>query len=185
MVTLARPGLSTLMLTRGVMRVSRETPEPAEAKLLKVIGNAQFQELEGAHAFEALTWGHASKSTALACVRDGEVWTQLVPAAPASGPDGLFNVFSFHFRGELDASGFVGWLASHHLKRTVGTGGDLWERSPWRGSTQCLAKEARILAETQKRPPVPRTHWSSRRMATRHGVSQSFVARLIATVENR
>ena len=41
-----------------------------------------------------------------------------------------------------------------------------------------LAKEARILAETQKRPPVPRTHWSSRRMAKRHGVSQSFVARL-------
>ncbi len=37
------------------MRVSRETLEPAEAKLLKVIGNAQFQELEGAHAFEALT----------------------------------------------------------------------------------------------------------------------------------
>src|SRR2546428_10662150 len=41
-----------------------------------------------------------------------------------------------------------------------------------------LAKEARILAHTQQHPPVPLTHWSSRRMATRHGVSQSFVARL-------
>lgn len=41
-----------------------------------------------------------------------------------------------------------------------------------------LSKEARILAETQRRPPVPLTHWSSRRMAERHGVSQSFVVRL-------
>jgi transposase len=41
-----------------------------------------------------------------------------------------------------------------------------------------LTKEARILANTQKRPPAPLTHWSSRRMAQRHGVSQSFVTRL-------
>src|SRR3972149_4798519 len=38
--------------------------------------------------------------------------------------------------------------------------------------------EARILADTQRRPPAPLTHWSSRRMAERHGVSQSFVVRL-------
>ena len=41
-----------------------------------------------------------------------------------------------------------------------------------------LSKEARILADTQRRPPVPLTHWSSRLMARRHGVSQSFVIRL-------
>src|SRR3989304_2524856 len=40
-----------------------------------------------------------------------------------------------------------------------------------------LSKEARILADTQRRPPAPLTQWSSRRMAARHGVSQSFVAR--------
>jgi transposase len=41
-----------------------------------------------------------------------------------------------------------------------------------------LRKEARILAETQRRPPGPVTQWSSRTMAARHGVSQSFVSRL-------
>ena len=41
-----------------------------------------------------------------------------------------------------------------------------------------LSKEARILAETQRRPPAPLTHWSSRVLAQRHGVSQSFISRL-------
>jgi transposase len=41
-----------------------------------------------------------------------------------------------------------------------------------------LRKEARILADTQRHPPRPVTQWSSRTMATRHGVSQSFVSRL-------
>lgn len=41
-----------------------------------------------------------------------------------------------------------------------------------------LATEARLLADTQRRPPAPLTHWSSRLMAKRHGVSQSVVVRL-------
>lgn len=49
---------------------------------------------------------------------------------------------------------------------------------PGRPKVIPVRKEARILAETQRRPPGPVTHWSSRTMATRHGVSQSFVSRL-------
>ncbi|HLJ59787.1 MAG TPA: helix-turn-helix domain-containing protein [bacterium] len=41
-----------------------------------------------------------------------------------------------------------------------------------------LSNEARIMAEMQHRPPGPRSQSSSRTMAARHGVSQSFVTRL-------
>ncbi len=49
---------------------------------------------------------------------------------------------------------------------------------PGRPKQISLATEARILADTQRRPPTPLTQWSSRLMAKRHGVSQSFVTRL-------
>ncbi len=49
---------------------------------------------------------------------------------------------------------------------------------PGRPKAIPLTKEARILADTQRRPPAPLSHWSSRAMARRHGVSQSFVSRL-------
>ncbi len=49
---------------------------------------------------------------------------------------------------------------------------------PGRPKAIPVSTEARILAETQRRPPAPLTHWSSRAMAKRHGVSQSFVSRL-------
>jgi hypothetical protein len=101
--------------------VQQETQAEAEARLLKVIANAQFQVFEDSYTFEALPPSRAPNPAALACVRDGEVWHQLVPISPRGVSTERFTVFSFHFKEELDASGFVGWLAAH-LKRTVGTG---------------------------------------------------------------
>jgi len=98
-----------------------ETQEQAEARLLTVIGAAQFQMLDGAYVFEELPSGYAPTPSALACVRDGDVWAQLVPAPSGGSIEGAFKIFSFHFKEDLNASGFVAWLASH-LKRTVGTG---------------------------------------------------------------
>lgn len=49
---------------------------------------------------------------------------------------------------------------------------------PGRPKVIPLRKEARILADTQRRPPGPITQWSSRTMAARHGVSQSSITRL-------
>lgn len=40
------------------------------------------------------------------------------------------------------------------------------------------AREAKIIAETQKPPPKPFTHWSAPRMARRTGVSTSTVQRI-------
>src|SRR5579871_3840234 len=49
---------------------------------------------------------------------------------------------------------------------------------PGRPKVIPLSKEARILADTQRRSPGPLTQWSSRTMAARHGISQSSVTRL-------
>jgi transposase len=49
---------------------------------------------------------------------------------------------------------------------------------PGRPKVILLRQEARILADTQRRPPGPRSQWSSRVMADRHSVSQSFITRL-------
>ena len=103
------------------MRMPHETQEQAEARLLTVIGAAQFRVLDGAYVFKELPSGYAPTPGALACVRDGDVWAQLVPSLSGGSVGGAFKIFSFHFSEDLDASGFVGWLASH-LKRTVGTG---------------------------------------------------------------
>jgi hypothetical protein len=98
-----------------------ETSDQAETRLLNVIANARFEVLAEVYAFAELPQGNAPKPSALACVRDGDVWSQLIPASATGATEGLFKLVSFHFKEGLDASGFVGWLASH-LKRTVGTG---------------------------------------------------------------
>ena len=92
-----------------------------DARLLKVIAQARFEVLEGFYAFQRLAQGHPPWPTALACVRDGESWSELVPATDHENANGSYKVVSFHFAEELSASGFVGWLASH-LKRSIGTG---------------------------------------------------------------
>ena len=48
-----------------------------------------------------------------------------------------------------------------------------------RGDRLPAAVEARILALAQKPPPTPFTHWSTRRLAARLGVSQSTVTRVL------
>jgi hypothetical protein len=101
--------------------LNQETPEQAEARLLIVIASTQLQVFEGVYTFEELPARHPPNPAALACVRDGEVWSQLVPVSSRTTSQAMFKMFSFHFAEGLDASGFVGWLAAH-LKRTLGTG---------------------------------------------------------------
>jgi hypothetical protein len=84
------------------------------------IRHADFQVLPGLYAFAALARGPAeTRPEALACVRDGNRWSELIPAS--DGRPGRFKMFSFHFDPGYDATGFVGWLHSH-LARATGTG---------------------------------------------------------------
>lgn len=104
------------------MYVSRETPQQAHARLVRVLGQAQLVVYPDAYAFvetEVSRFPSDLLPRALAFVRDEEVWSALVPSSDAAHE--RFVLFSFHFTPGLDNSGFVGWLASH-LKARLGTG---------------------------------------------------------------
>lgn len=104
------------------MHISHESTAQTEARLRRVIAEADLLDLALPHAFEefdADALPTALRPDALALVRDGTCWSQLVPAGEhATEP---VRVFRFHFPADLDNSGFVGWLASH-LKRATGSG---------------------------------------------------------------
>ena len=105
-----------------MVQISHESAEEIDVRLRRVIAEASFKIYEGTFVFEEfpLECFHANFSeNALALVRDNEVWSQLVPSKDSSQE--LFSIFSFHFDGCTDNSGFVGWLASH-LKTKLGTG---------------------------------------------------------------
>src|SRR5438094_8186682 len=63
-----------------------ETGSQISARLLEVIAHAELEVLPGLYAFGPLTDGVTPRKDALACVRDGGAWSQLVPAdAGAAG----------------------------------------------------------------------------------------------------
>jgi hypothetical protein len=104
------------------MYISHETAQQTSVRLQGVLSAAELSFFPDAYAFvetEVANFPVESISTALAFVRDEQVWSALVPAV--SPDQEQFMVFSFHFTPGLDNSGFVGWLASH-LKAVLGTG---------------------------------------------------------------
>ncbi|MEM8809831.1 MAG: DUF6196 family protein [Cyanobacteria bacterium P01_G01_bin.38] len=105
-----------------MVQISQESPEETEQRLLRVIAEADFKVYDGTFTFEEFPltdFAFRAKADAFALVRDAEIWSQLVPSKDASRE--LFSLFSFHFDGCSDNSGFVGWLANH-LKQKLGTG---------------------------------------------------------------
>lgn len=104
------------------MYVSSESPAQIEERLQHVISVARMVWHEGVYAFteySADSFPTSEISTALAFVRDEDVWSVLTRAdSDAAEP---FGLFSFHFPPGLDNSGFVGWLASR-FKEALGTG---------------------------------------------------------------
>ena len=125
-----------------------ETANATQARLLQVIGHADFEVLPGLYAFRPLMAGAKPGDDSLACVRDGEAWSELAPADDASSPM-LFRIFAFHFDPAYNATGFVGWLHAH-LARATGTGHIVVEGASidyW----GCPADSAdRVLAEVER-----------------------------------
>jgi len=97
-----------------------ETTEQMQARLLGVIARARFEVLPDDYVWSSLSLGHAPAREAIACVRDGDEWSQFVPASSAALSP-RYRVVSFHFKEGTNASGFVAWLAAH-VKRSAGTG---------------------------------------------------------------
>lgn len=105
-----------------MVSVSRETSEQTNERLLDVVTKSRLEVLPGVYAFvdcSAQAAGGAFDREALALVRDGGTWSQLILSDDPNTE--LFRVFSFHFPDDLDNSGFVGWLATR-LKTDFGTG---------------------------------------------------------------
>jgi len=105
-----------------MVQVSLETEVETDARLRKVISEADFRVYEGTYCFKEFPVSELTQNMdtkALALVRDSEVWSQLVPSGNESSE--LFTVFSFQFDKASDNSGFVGWLATL-LKQELGTG---------------------------------------------------------------
>jgi len=94
-----------------------ETSEQMDARLLRVIAQAQFDVFPADYIWRPMSLDHRPSRDAIACVRDGEVWHEFVPA-PASTSAQRYRVVSFHFTEGTDAAGFVAWLAAH-LKRSA------------------------------------------------------------------
>lgn len=104
------------------MYVSKETPRQTHQRLLQVLATAELEVFAGTYAFTEVAVPDAASHLspdALAHVRDGEVWSQLVASSDPALE--LVRIFCFHFPAGIDNSGFVGWLASH-LKTALGTG---------------------------------------------------------------
>jgi hypothetical protein len=104
------------------MYISVETPAQTEERLCKVIREAEFALVDGTWGFEEFTAAEFLSTVnpaALALVRDGERWSQLVPASAFAGE--MLAVWMFHFPDGADNSGFVGWLASE-IKTRTGSG---------------------------------------------------------------
>lgn len=110
------------------MDISPETPEQTRRRLLRVMAHARVDVLPGDHTFAefpvAQFPAHLASSlagSALALVRDQDVWSALLPAPAQTPAQDRYGVVCFHFAPESPHSGFVGWLASE-LKRQLGTG---------------------------------------------------------------
>src|SRR5262245_1621605 len=98
-----------------------ETANDAQGRLLQVVAHADFEVLPELYAFIPIPGGPGKvRDDAIACVRDGTGWGELVPADEPA-PAMVFKIFAFHFHPDDDATGFVGWLHSH-LARTTGAG---------------------------------------------------------------
>jgi hypothetical protein len=100
-----------------------ETAEQTERRLRRVIAEADLVVHDGAWCFEESPADRPPTLTreTLAVVRDEESWSRLVPLSRQGDGVECFGIFSFHFAGPADNSGFVGWLATR-LKAELGTG---------------------------------------------------------------
>ncbi|MEO3754131.1 DUF6196 family protein [Streptomyces sp. B6B3] len=106
-----------------MVSVSVETAEQTHERLRRVLSQADLVVHDGVWCFEESPADQPPALTGetLAVVRDRESWSRLVPLGQERDGVECFGIFSFHFPGQVDNSGFVGWLATH-LKAELGTG---------------------------------------------------------------
>jgi hypothetical protein len=106
------------------MYVSRETSEESDRRLRRVAAAMDIEVLDGDWWFEEFPLERLDdrvRSDAIALVRDGDGWSQLVPVRTDDRSTERFRLWCCHFPTDVDNSGFVGWLATR-IKRKTGSG---------------------------------------------------------------
>jgi hypothetical protein len=106
------------------MNVSRESPVETEQRLFRLARSATLEVQDGDWWFEEFSAAELSarlRPDAVALVRDGDRWSQLVPERGGDRAVEPMRLWSFHFPPDWDNSGFVGWLATR-LKARTGSG---------------------------------------------------------------
>ena len=97
-----------------------ETNEQLNSRLLSHIGASKFSVLDADYGWVPLLSGQAPDLLSIACVRDDDVWNQLIPVeSNHNGPK--LCVISLHFPAHISGAGFIGWLATR-IKFDLGTG---------------------------------------------------------------
>ena len=87
--------------------------------MLAVLGAADTTFLKDEYLWAPLDTGEAPQRDSLACIRDGKVWCQLVPAHDGDPQEGRFIAVCFRFAEDgPSAIGFIGWL--HTQLRELG-----------------------------------------------------------------
>ncbi len=100
---------------------AEESDAQFEDRLCRVIAEAETTFFVEDYVWKEMDADRAPSSDALACVADGSVWHQFVPAQDDDG-EGRFRVVLFKFSEQgPSAIGFVAWLHSH-LRRMGKTG---------------------------------------------------------------
>jgi len=96
--------------TLSIYRVLMETYEEQNQRLMEALSNSDVNFLSGSYDYEEFNATELDLKfnvNALALIRDGSRWSQLVNV-----DEGSFSVFSIHFNGVDNVNGFVGWFAS-------------------------------------------------------------------------
>ena len=97
-----------------------ETQDQMHERLLRLTAASRLTVLPLDHGWLLLAAGAAPDGLAIACVRGGAQWNQLLPVPP-SHPGPRMCVVSFHFPAQISGAGFIAWLAAW-LKREANTG---------------------------------------------------------------
>ncbi len=104
------------------MHIQTETPAQTDTRLRRVLRDCDIHARPGECHFTE--FAHADFATslhpeALAFIRDGDRWSQLVPGDFSTAEP--LTLWSIHFETGVDNSGFVGWLGTL-IKQHTGSG---------------------------------------------------------------
>jgi hypothetical protein len=97
-----------------------ESSEEMHQRLLRLTAASRMEVMPEEYGWLPMDSGNAPSPVAIACVRDGSVWNQLLPVSTMH-PGPRMCVVSFHFPADISGAGFIAWLATW-LKREADTG---------------------------------------------------------------